>query len=249
MMKRTIRHFSVWFALLYLLPVFVAAGIWFSDTRPMSWRQADWSSSGQLSGAPGDAAEIRVYTARAGRYKGIVAVHSWLLVKRKGARTYERYEVVGWGNPVRRNAYAPDARWFSNEPELVIGISGARAEPIVAKVLAAIEAYPYSGRGTYRAWPGPNSNTFVAHVLNKVPEIGAVLPPTAVGKDYPVDGSILARTADGFRLNAGGLVSLTMGWRAGFELNLLGLVAGFDVLRPALKLPGIGRIGLPASEA
>ena len=28
-------------------------------------------------------------------------------------------------------------------------------------------------------------------------------------------------------------------------MNLLGLVAGIDLRRPALKLPGWGRIGLP----
>jgi len=31
----------------------------------------------------------------------------------------------------------------------------------------------------------------------------------------------------------------------GVELNLLGLSAGIDLRRPALKLPGIGRIGMP----
>jgi len=32
------------------------------------------------------------------------------------------------------------------------------------------------------------------------------------------------------------------GWDEGFEVNLFGLVAGFDLRRPALKLPGIGRV-------
>ena len=35
----------------------------------------------------------------------------------------------------------------------------------------------------------------------------------------------------------------------GLELNLLGLTIGVDLLRPALKLPGIGRIGLPAGNS
>ena len=155
--------------------------------------------------------------------------------------------MVGWGNPVRHNAYVPDARWYSNEPELLTLVRGDKAQALIPEVLEAIKSYPYSGRGTYQAWPGPNSNTFIAHVLDEVPAIGAVLPPTAVGKDYPVDGHIIARTADGFRISAGGLMSLTLGLRSGFELNLLGLVAGFDILRPALKLPGIGRIGLPTT--
>ena len=32
----------------------------------------------------------------------------------------------------------------------------------------------------------------------------------------------------------------------GVEINVLGLSFGIDVMRPALKLPGIGRLGMPA---
>jgi hypothetical protein len=32
----------------------------------------------------------------------------------------------------------------------------------------------------------------------------------------------------------------------GIELNLFGLSVGIDIMRPALKLPGIGRLGMPA---
>ena len=35
---------------------------------------------------------------------------------------------------------------------------------------------------------------------------------------------------------------MTIGWVEGIEVNLLGLVAGFDLRSPALKLPGWGRI-------
>ena len=33
------------------------------------------------------------------------------------------------------------------------------------------------------------------------------------------------------------------------ELNVLGAVAGIDLRRPALKLPGLGRLGLPLQAA
>ena len=36
-----------------------------------------------------------------------------------------------------------------------------------------------AGYGDYSAWPGPNSNTFVQAALNSVPELKAVLPPSA----------------------------------------------------------------------
>ncbi|GGY08262.1 hypothetical protein GCM10007160_39610 [Litchfieldella qijiaojingensis] len=32
----------------------------------------------------------------------------------------------------------------------------------------------------------------------------------------------------------------------GLEVNVLGLSLGIDLIRPALKLPGIGRVGMPA---
>ena len=49
------------------------------------------------------------------------------------------------------------------------------------------------------------------------------------------------------QLGIGGLAGLTVAWIEGLEVNVLGLVAGLDLRRPALKLPGFGRIGLPIS--
>ena len=40
-------------------------------------------------------------------------------------------------------------------------------------------------------------------------------------------------------------VGLTIGWVEGLELNLFGGVLGLDIRRPALKFPGVGRLGLP----
>ena len=37
---------------------------------------------------------------------------------------------------------------------------------------------------------------------------------------------------------------ITIGWVEGVEVNVLGLVTGVDIRRPALKLPGFGRIGV-----
>jgi hypothetical protein len=48
------------------------------------------------------------------------------------------------------------------------------------------------------------------------------------------------------RINLGGYAGVTVGWYEGIEVNLLGLVVGLDVRRPALKLSGLGRIGIPA---
>ena len=46
--------------------------------------------------------------------------------------------------------------------------------------------------------------------------------------------------------SAGGYLGLTIGWVEGLEVNFLGAVVGLDIRRPALKLPGIGRLGMTA---
>ena len=92
-----------------------------------------------------------------------------MVVKEAGARDYTRYDKVGWGSPVRTNGWAPDGRWFGNAPHPVIVIEGAEAERLIPQVQAAVASYPYQTSGDYNAWPGPNSNTFVAHVMRSVP--------------------------------------------------------------------------------
>ena len=47
----------------------------------------------------------------------------------------------------------------------------------------------------------------------------------------------------------GGYAGVTVGWIAGIELNILGGVFGFDLRRPAIKLPGLGRFGMPGLDS
>lgn len=44
-------------------------------------------------------------------------------------------------------------------------------------------------------------------------------------------------------MNLFGVLGLTVGLSDGLEVNVLGLNFGVDVLRPALKLPFVGRLG------
>src|SRR5919106_6601776 len=92
----------VWFLLLLiLLPALVGGVSSWARGWPASWSAADWSSTGTLPQAAAESgAMIRVYTARSGRWKGIFAVHHWIVLKREGDSVYGRYDVVGWGNPV-----------------------------------------------------------------------------------------------------------------------------------------------------
>ena len=230
--------------LVFLVPVLVHAAFWLAQERPRNWRSADWSSAGVLPSPRAEReASIRVLAARTGGLKGIVAVHTWLVLKHQDAGAYERYDVVGWGNPVRRNSQPADGRWYSNEPVIIHAIKGPEAARLLPKVEAAIRNYQWSERGTYRTWPGPNSNTFVATVLAAVPEIGAAMPPTAIGRDYPA-GAWVRRSPDGgVTLTLGGIAGVTLGLREGIQVNFLGLVAGVRFKHPALILPGFGTLG------
>jgi hypothetical protein len=195
-------------------------------------------------------ARLLVFTGRAGRWKGIFAVHSWIVFKPENATNWSRYDVVGWGSPVRSNGWAPDGRWYGDTPRVLIDLNGAAAQALIPKVQAAIEAYRYNNYGDYRMWPGPNSNTFVATVLRAVPELATALPPHAVGKDFR-EGLYAGLTDSGTGIEASlqGMLGIKIGWVEGVELNLLGLVVGLDLRHPGLKLPGFGRLGIDDGTA
>lgn len=241
-----LKYFLLAFCLLFAAPLLLRAAFDWRAVSAENWASADWSSTGKLPRAQADApALVRVYAARTGRWRGIFAVHTWIVLKDKGGR-YERYDKVGWGRPIRQDAFAPDGRWFGHDPEIVFATDGEAAERLVPKMRAAIASYEYRNAGDYRAWPGPNSNSFVAWVFTQVPEIGVAMPALALGKDYPLDGSWFGPSPSrtGFRVTLGGYAGVTMGWVEGIEVNLLGAVAGLDIRRPALKIPGFGRIGV-----
>jgi hypothetical protein len=232
---------------LFLLPVVARAALFAIGDAPRSYRDADWSSTGSLPPASEHkGARVLVMTGTAGAWKGVFAVHSWIVLKREHADAWTRYDVVGWGNPLRTNNWPVDGRWYGNAPVTVADLRGADAERLIPKIEAAIGEYRYRNAGDYQVWPGPNSNSFVAAVLRAVPELGVQLPSNAVGRDYR-DGFYagLTDSRTGIELNLWGYAGLKFGWVEGVEFNLLGLVAGLDIRRPAIKLPGYGRIGFP----
>lgn len=230
----------------FAAPALVSTGMWALADRPQSWRAADWGSSGLLAGERPGEAVIHVLAARTGGLKGALSVHCWLVVRRAGAPEFDRYDKVGWGSPIRRNGYPPDGRWYSNDPFIVASVRGEAAARLIPRIEAAIAAYPHRERGAYRLWPGPNSNSFVAHVLRQVPEIGAVLPPNAIGRDFLAGGRLFSVDKDwrDVHLTLYGLAGISAGVRSGLEVHLMGLVAGIDLMRPGIKIPGLGRIGI-----
>jgi hypothetical protein len=232
--------------IVFLLPVAAKAVLW-SFAEPRNWRTARWSSAGILPEAAADPeARVTVFAARTGGWRSIFAVHTWIVVKPAGADDYTRYEVTGFGSPLRVNGGAPDGYWISYRPETVADIRGPLAAEAIPKIEAAIKAYPYTEYGSYRMWPGPNSNTFIATLLRAVPELEIAMPPEAIGKDFRADGSLLGATASGtgVELSLYGLLGIKIGRVEGIELNFLSLVAGLDTLHPAVKIPAFGRVGI-----
>ncbi|WP_315838875.1 DUF3750 domain-containing protein [Bradyrhizobium prioriisuperbiae] len=248
----TVRRLLILILLLVLAPISVSAASYWLGERRGNWQTADRSSAGLLPApAQHPDAMIRVFAARTVSWRGIFAVHTWIVMKPENATRYSRYDYTAWGEPIRVNGFAADGRWFGALPETIIAIDGDRAAQLIPKLQQTIETYKFRRYGDYSAWPGPNSNTFVKAVLDTVPELNGVLPPTAIGKDYPYDDSWFGWTPSGtgFQVSLGGYLGLTVGWIEGVELNLFGAVLGFDLRRPALKLPGYGRLGLPQTCA
>jgi hypothetical protein len=250
-MRHRLRNVLLAILAFFIVPLAVHAALYASKEHPRSYRDADWSSVGMLPPASADRdARLMVFTGRTGRWKGIFAVHSWVVFKTPDATGWSRYDVVGWGQPLRLNGWDPDGRWFGDTPRILVDIRGERAAALIPRVQDAIRAYNYSHFGDYRIWPGPNSNTFTAAVLRAVPQLEITLPPNAVGKDFrnqPYFGLTDSRT--GFEASLWGIVGMKVGWVEGIEFNFLGLVAGVDLRHPALKLPGFGRLGLDDGTA
>lgn len=218
----------------------------------------DWRTAGRDSvgiappAASTPEAIVQVYAARAFNWRGLFGVHTWIATKPAGASSYTVHQVIGWqlpatGTTVDSARDLPDRRWYDAEPWLLRDLRGAAAAALIPQIDAAVARYPWRDR--YVLWPGPNSNTFVAWIAREVPALRLVLPATAIGKDWLGEDRWLAPTPSGtgWQVSLGGYLGVLAAWREGFEVNLGGAVLGVDVRRPALKLPGIARLGLAST--
>lgn len=217
------------------------------SARDQGWRTAPRHSAG-LAPDPvknADIAIVQVYAAPTVGWRGYFAVHPWIVVKRAGDTAYTRYEVIGWGSGdvVRRNRNVADGLWFGATPRVLADHRGEGVGAMIDEIEAAIARYPYPDR--YRSYPGPNSNTFLAHIGREVPALELDMPANAIGKDYrPVSELVgLSPSGAGVQVSLLGMLGFIVGIEEGVELNLLGLNFGLDFNRPALRLPSIGRLG------
>lgn len=223
--------------------------------EPTAWWDLRRDSSNQAPDAAfTDDAIIQVYSARAARWRGAFGVHTWFATKRQDENHYTRLEVIGYalrwgGNTVRIRSGRPDNYWFGNKPYLLREIrGGADVDEMIDRIHYAAQNYLYQDR--YKVWPGPNSNTFTATLAREVPELELELPATAIGKDFLLENAVFAKSpsGDGLQFSLRGLFGLIVGVEEGVEVNMLGLTAGLDLSPPAIKLPGVGRVGFSDFE-
>lgn len=222
-----------------------------SCTSNGSWRTANRDSAG-IAPKASELKEsiIQIYGARAYSWRGYFGIHPWISWKKKDEKEYTVAQVIGWylrrtGSAVSVDTDLPDRNWFGNRPYIIQTIRGPEADKVIDHVKKLIKKYPRSK--SYVVFPGPNSNTFVDYIIRNTKEFSVELPPHSVGKDFLADSIFFDKSPGGlgFQFSVYGLLGLTMGVSEGIEVNILGMVFGIDFLRPALKLPVIGRLGFP----
>lgn len=134
---------------------------------------------------------------------------------------------------IGRDGLREDVRW--EQPVAVHAVwRGDRARSLGERILAVADEWPEARN--YRAWPGSNSNTYLAWLAREA-GFGVELPPNAVGRDYAPWLAVGASTTGlGLRLDTA-LVGASAGLVEGVELHLIGLTAGVGLWPPSLKLP------------
>ncbi len=152
------------------------------------WRTASRKSAG-IAPSPQatNEAVLQVYGATTWGWRGWFAIHTWFAAKHTGEAAYTVYEVIGWrlnsGLPVVRiERDLPDRYWYGERPRLLKDFRGAGVDKLITEVDKAAHAYPWPT--AYRAFPGPNSNTFTAWVARQVPALDLHLPFSAIGSGY-----------------------------------------------------------------
>lgn len=152
------------------------------------WREARRDSAG-IAPDPAHLEEaiVQVYGADAWGWRGWFAIHTWVAAKRTGEPFYTVYDVVGWrqhrgGSVMRAGRDIPDRYWYGAKPRVLAEYRGPGTDELIDAIEQAADDYPW--KSTYKVFPGPNSNTFVAWIGKQVPELGLHLPFSAIGSGY-----------------------------------------------------------------
>jgi hypothetical protein len=172
---------------IFLVILLILFGLAWSNLDK-DWRTASREPAGILPDPKTSReAVLSVLGANAWSWRGWFAIHTWIATKKTGEDAYTIYDVVGWrghhGNSVLGiHKGIGDRYWYGSKPELIQLKRGEGVDALIDKVDKAARAYPW--KYEYKAFPGPNSNTFTAWVSLQVSELGMDLPFTAIGRGY-----------------------------------------------------------------
>ena len=222
-----------------------------SRTGRAAGATADWSSIGSLPPATRQSARRGFSSCPAAPAAGRASSPS-IAGSCSSARTRapgRRYDVVGWGNPVRINGWAPDGRWYGDDPgrrRRHARRRGRGADPEDRGGDQGLSATPMPATtacGRVRT-ATPSSRPCCARSRSSASRCRRTRS-ARISAPGPMPAWTDSRT--GVEASLWGLLGVKLGWVEGIELNFLGLVAGLDLRHPALKLPGFGRIGIDSS--
>ena len=126
------------------------------------------------------------------------AIHPWIVIVDNGKIT--RWEIIHrkyqdkkrfgyvyknfYNNPIQglKKHHFSSEYWYSTLIDSVSGDDKSLAFRIVNFVEEMTPFYPH--QENYVLFPGPNSNTYIAWILQKFPELKIKLPWNAFGKNY-----------------------------------------------------------------
>lgn len=182
-MNRTVTFTKSALKILFIL-AFVAS----SGCRDNGWQNARRDSAG-IAPIPEDTQEavVQIFGADAWGWRGWFAIHTWIAVKPANASSYTVLDVTRWrgrggGSVVHIRQDIPDRYWFGAKPKIIAEYRGEGVDKLIEHILNAANSYPW--KTTYKAYPGPNSNTFTAWIGKEVPQLNLQLPFSAIGKGY-----------------------------------------------------------------
>lgn len=193
-------------------------------------------------------AVVIVGSAALGQPLDGIARHPWVSLRDAGSSEWERWEVMccpdrSRFSTVKRSRRPPESDYGGGGGDVRFHavITGERARRAIECVRREAPRYP--DRDRYRAWPGPNSNTFVDYVIRKC-GLGTDLPAPSIGKDYRgLIGVSWTSGGTGFQIETP-VVGVKLGLTEGVEIHILGMAIGIDLWPPAIIVPvGPGRIG------
>jgi hypothetical protein len=202
------------------------------------------------------------------------AHHSWVDLKPEGWSEWIRVELKRFKGVEVGMVGCEEFHWdlrYGHETEVLAVYRGASAEALIPKILSHAQRqaryedglvldaeHPElfvasfgSGLINFRPWtreyfsvPGPNSNTFIASMIDATAGLALELDHNAVGKDYS-SGIRLGATAPGFGWEVDcPYLGLGIGLKQGVELHLFGLTCGVGLWPPAVKISFLPRLGV-----